>query len=611
MNQYINFSKSDLFACISLFCLTLIISLTISPPAIFMNDEWIPLNQLSQVFSGHQFTVNEERYGKAFTGELSGYFSSRDNLLGYSLILPLISIPLMWTLVNSGDYSRLIIIFLWWICLMTIMLIIGINYYNQLNLKNKGIYWMGLFGIFGLLLLNLILYTPFQMTLPLRPVEVPAIIFTQEILLSLMAPIIYATMRFFYNQRLFSISASIITLCCSSYFFWASSAKDHLLVAFLLSIIVYSMAGFLVKNKMHYCLLSFFFSGLLIWARPEVGIFIFLFILIFYLLYKFCFYKRDNWIFQIKETIFPILGIIPGIIPFFINNKIITGNYFIPPQYYYIDRVFASKIPSVTGFDTQNLSTIQGALIRNSETFSPISFILKIFAFITPDLDHWTSDIIGIITITSGKAAGLFYLSPLVIPALLLFLVGFYTKKIQISHQVKIFLIFCCFVTVGIFIAYLRGLHGMNISMGVLPDVRYLSPIYLPLSFISICIIGCFWRNHGGNLLKSLIISLTFLTPIAILALLLIQSGEYVSSITSIGLVIFMGICIASILFVLSVSGKISEKWAIIWLSILITLPFVWQVFMTFVFSYFRINGYPLWIPIMEYSYNTYFFPIY
>ena len=78
-------------AHILVFLVAFFIAITLAHPAFFVNDEWITANQLSQLHDGKQLMFNEGKYGTYENGTASVYFSLKDNILGYSLFLPLIS----------------------------------------------------------------------------------------------------------------------------------------------------------------------------------------------------------------------------------------------------------------------------------------------------------------------------------------------------------------------------------------------------------------------------------------------------------------------------------------------------------------------------------------
>jgi len=51
-----------------IFLFALFFTMMFSNPALFLNDEWITVNQLHQLGEGHQVVVNEGKYGTFQTG---------------------------------------------------------------------------------------------------------------------------------------------------------------------------------------------------------------------------------------------------------------------------------------------------------------------------------------------------------------------------------------------------------------------------------------------------------------------------------------------------------------------------------------------------------------
>ncbi|MDK2915951.1 MAG: hypothetical protein PWR25_508 [Euryarchaeota archaeon] len=96
-----------------IFLFALFFIVTFSNPALFLNDEWITVNQLHQLGEGHQIIVNEGKYGTFVNGTPGPYFQARHNLLGYTMMLPVLSLPALWFFGLFGDQFRLAIVLLW------------------------------------------------------------------------------------------------------------------------------------------------------------------------------------------------------------------------------------------------------------------------------------------------------------------------------------------------------------------------------------------------------------------------------------------------------------------------------------------------------------------
>jgi len=87
------------------FLFALFFILTFSNPALFLNDEWITVNQLHQLDQGTQVIINEGKYGTFVNGTPSPYFAERHNLLGYTMMLPILSLPVLKLFGLFGDSS--------------------------------------------------------------------------------------------------------------------------------------------------------------------------------------------------------------------------------------------------------------------------------------------------------------------------------------------------------------------------------------------------------------------------------------------------------------------------------------------------------------------------
>jgi hypothetical protein len=209
----------------------------LSAPALLMNDEWITVNQLNQLATGSQLIENEGKYGSNLSHEQTEYFSTRGNYLGYSIFLPLVSIFAMKMILISEESFRFLFLMIWFVVTISTLLA-GIWLTKQYDKKiSNYIFWAFLFFFFGLFLVNLYYYQPFFFSIEKGPIESAAVIFTNEVLFALIAPLIYSLFRNLSLDRRSALFSTIAVICCSTYFFWSTTAKDHLLVAFLLTML--------------------------------------------------------------------------------------------------------------------------------------------------------------------------------------------------------------------------------------------------------------------------------------------------------------------------------------------------------------------------------------
>jgi hypothetical protein len=61
-NKFLSGFVKNYSLSIIIFLFSLFVIITVSSPALFINDEWITANQLHQLNIGHQITINEGKY---------------------------------------------------------------------------------------------------------------------------------------------------------------------------------------------------------------------------------------------------------------------------------------------------------------------------------------------------------------------------------------------------------------------------------------------------------------------------------------------------------------------------------------------------------------------
>ena len=77
----------------------------------------------AQIDQGHQFIVTEGKYGAYPNGTEFTYFQSKNNLLGYPLVLPLISLPALKIIKLFGDTFDYWLMTFWSILLIILRII--------------------------------------------------------------------------------------------------------------------------------------------------------------------------------------------------------------------------------------------------------------------------------------------------------------------------------------------------------------------------------------------------------------------------------------------------------------------------------------------------------
>jgi hypothetical protein len=199
-----------------IFLLSLFFIISISNPALFMNDEWITANQVHQLDIGHQVTFNEGKYGVWENGTASVYFESRQNVLMYSLALPLAALPFVKLFGLLGDNFRLIIIFIWSIIPVLIALLVD-GYYPRFSWFHgvKLTFFSILLGLF-LFLVNILMYKQFPFSAPDAPFEVAAIVLANHVLFALTVVVVFETCRHLFKDLWMALFSTFSCIACSS-----------------------------------------------------------------------------------------------------------------------------------------------------------------------------------------------------------------------------------------------------------------------------------------------------------------------------------------------------------------------------------------------------------
>ncbi|MCK9278631.1 MAG: hypothetical protein M0P22_11140, partial [Methanoculleus sp.] len=69
--------------------------------------------------------------------------------------------------------------------------------------------------------------------------------------------------------------------------------------------------------------------------------------------------------------------------------------------------------------------------------------------------------------------------SPLIIITLVVLPILLWRKPERFTAADRQIIVFLVIVGIAVWAAYLRSMHGLNTSNGIIPDIRYLAPFYL------------------------------------------------------------------------------------------------------------------------------------
>lgn len=596
-------NRKDLTIFVILIGLSFSIIIGLSSPALYLTDEWITVNQLNQLQSGSQLLNTEGKFGQLFTGETSLYFTTRGNFLAYSLFLPVASLPALNLFLILGDSFRFGVLLIWGIITLISLLLVTNLLSTSGRKKSVHFCYFLIVAFIIFFFCNFLLYTPFSASLKDSPIESAAVIFTNEVLLALMVGILYLFYRNILITRRLSIAATIITMCCSSYLFWSSTAKDHMLIVFLLSCALFFCSELLVKRTNFSGFLLFVTFGLIAWTRPEIGFFILGGVVLWYL---FQIIKTEPATLQKSayshyySRLIPLSGLFIGLTPFFINNAIITGNPIIPTQLLYLQER-GSNIG-------ENISSNVATIVTSGSVHEQPLLLDKIILFFTPDFSSWVDDLFGIFFYPITGAAGIFFICPIIIIAVfsqILYTKPGFKKFNQIEKQV---FQFCLLLTIIIFLSLVRNLHGLNTSMGIYPDIRYLSPLYLFMSVISILLIQKADLLSERILLRFLIISTAVIPFVLIIGMVLTEpfGGLLIGQYQLLWVLTYILVIASCILMTLPIKNSLKKTHFSLMITLVAIIPLTWQIMLISLYAVVKMNGYPYWIPFAEFIVNTF-----
>ncbi|MDO9326156.1 MAG: hypothetical protein Q7T80_14495 [Methanoregula sp.] len=582
---------------ILVFIIAGILVLTFAHPQMLVTDEWVTVNQVYQLHNGHQIIFNEGKYGTDQNGTPFQYFSAKQNYLAYPLFLPVIAQPAYWLLDLLGNSFIYLIIYLWTFFLIALALTLNTLFPEYTHI-GKWRWTTGLIIIaFAGFFINLYLFRPFYLTGTGTYTEIAAIAFTHQILFAFLAVMIYEICHVIFENQEYALFGTLTCISCSSYLFWSNFCKDHFLVAFLITIILLLLVKLWKTEKPVYLVAAFFTTGLLAWARPEIAfcIAVMLCILVIYI----WFYLRNdlsNTRDRYLVLMAPVFTFI-GAIPFFINNYIFTHNIFIPSFVVWNSNISASA------------TTIAGStLVQQNSTGSMGSLIVFLQAIIVIDPPTFFTDLYGVLFNPASCSIGVLPLIPIFLVAILLLPVLAIYKLIAFTKKDRQIIGILLLISLGVFLVYLGRIATMNNDGGIVPDIRYLSPIYLPLTLIGLLIIRKIpvLSDRPRDLIKGLFVTWIILIPVS-----LVIMGHFwydktwfytypllnaYASLAIYGIsVLFLIAAIYSIIFL---KPRILAK---IFLILLCGIPLIWQIIFTFIVRNFAagLGGFSFWIPIV------------
>jgi hypothetical protein len=592
---------------ILVFFLAFFFVIAMTLPKVYLTDEWITINQLAQIDNGHQFIMNEGKYGVYENGTLFNYFKAKDNRLGYTIFLPLLALPAIKAIHVFGDFSLYLLLVLWVSLLLFTALFIR-HFFSDVFMINTLSVSNGLIiSAFILFCLNLAVFRQFPFSDLTMPAEVAAISLTNIILLSAVAVFLYATFLTIFDAPLISFIGTVITLWCSSYIFWATSAKDHILVVFLFGLLIYCGVKYLYTNERWYMPIFFTIIGLIAWARAELAVPLFGgFLLITVVWGLLVLVKKSDQKSGLLLLLSPLFTL-AGAVPFFINNYMVTSNPLVPAFTFYdtnlIENTGATDLG--TSFVAATAPIESGTGIHQTGI---LSFIDRLVFYYSPSPGTSIMDIAHMFLLPSNLSTAILVISPVILLGII-FWVFSRSGREPFSDREKNLVIFLGVLSVLVIVAYIHSWSGMPYSSGMRPDIRYLSPLYLSLGILGIVLIQKCGMLPSLSKKEAPVVIVSSVSLISLLiAFSLIFNPLDLSTTRFLQIVTVTTTCfvytlvvVCSFCFIFIKDPRVKKEYCTLLLLAIIILPLVWQAAMIFVSGIiYGSDGYTYWIPVTK-----------
>jgi hypothetical protein len=392
-----------------------------------------------------------------------------------------------------------------------------------------------------------------------------------------------------------------------------------MLTATVFAILIYFFVLYLLNRRLKDVTLSFVFCGFLIWVRPEVGFFVTICAGLFFalpLLYQF--FRNPVNPAELLISLLPVTGAFIGGIPFFINNLLTSHNWLIPA--FDLPRNLAEPGGASAGSALIQNATSSTVVFSQTDNLSLFATVSRVGGMVSHAMfsgfsfDNIVRGFAGIMLFPANGHIGFVIMCPLVAIALVaLFL---WNRKIrEADEKQKVMYLFFLVMGMASIIAYLPKLGAMNISSGILPDMRYLSPAYIPLGILSIMVLSRtpVIRKPDGMVWKGLFAGI-ILSPVLFFLMIVVHPFGSVNEGYTLffEVIIVLELLLSSVLMVISRFFRPENRSVIRILPYLLILMivsvFTFQLVLVFIFGVIvKVNGYPLWIPLVREGFKVVF----
>jgi hypothetical protein len=318
-------------------------------------------------------------------------------------------------------------------------------------------------------------------------------------------------------------------------------------------------------------------------------------------------------------ALFPLAGAFIGGIPFFINNLLTSNNWLIPVFDLPRNLAEPGTIASAGSTVITNI-TPSPVIISQTDNLNLPSTILRAGDLISHAMfsgfsfDNIVRGFMGVMLFPANGHIGFIIICPLVVIALIAFCL-WNRNILEMNEKQKILCFFFLVMGIAAIVAYLPKLGAMNISSGILPDMRYLSPAYIPLGILSIMVLSRtpLIRNPE-QMLKNGVLAGIILAPVLLILMIVVHPFGSVNE----GYLLFFEVLIvlelALCLVLMTISrfvlpeNRLLTRSLPVMLVLIIVSAFTFQLVLVFIFGVIvKVNGYPLWIPLVREGFKLFF----
>ena len=578
--------------CLIIFLIGFFLCLSLGYPILFLTDEWITANQVNHLVTGGDLLYGYSPYGS------TAYATSHHDTLCYTLALPVISLPAYHLFSLFGDHFRFAVILLWSALLLALLLMVEFWFPQYARFRGIPWTWAGIISWGVLFVLNAALYRPFWFVrgvqlydMKVYP-EVAAIVFTNSIAFALLALVAFLIFREVFRSDRWGVLGLAATICCSSYLFWSGNAKDHVLVALFFAVALYCFTLYLSRENPLYLFSSFIAVGWTAWARPELGPALAAGLIVFALIVAARKGRRE-----IGRAVLAVAGVPLGALPLFVNNWGLSGHPLV--------------LPWVAGY-----AAARGkALPPGSE-----SLMSTVTGHYAPPSGDLLTGLYGTFfePVRAGSAA-FFQVSPLSFFALLLAAAIICSvlrrRPTGIDRRDAHILAFFALAAILVLFTYARSIPGMSADPGFVPDMRYLSPAYLPM-----LVVGVYALKYAGfdadgvrEAIKVLFWLVIIDLPLIFIILQVISGKSLAGQVTFLMYLTYAFLAGVVVLYAAVLAKRASPRLLAYAVPVLMLSSLAWFTVVDFRFGIIRgWESYHFWIPVVEYIWRIHYtvFPL-